>query len=343
MNTPPSLSAETSAILKGLAILMMLFHHCCGYSNWVIIPDIRFSCATIGLALNSKLCVSIFAFLTAYAFFFHRDKSHIYVLRKIIVFLCHYWMILLFVYLSAAYLLADFSLLPLFLCDILPTKAAGLMQFAWYVTFYAMLMLLLPYLNAAEKAKGILFQTVFPILSGALFSFFLKSADLQGSSFVCAVLMGHFCAKFNIINRLVSLFCQKSAVTRLAAGIASLLLFYAWFRLPANRSLSFLFMQGSLLPLILSLLLLQPLLKKLRLLAILNFLGKHSMNIWFLHCLFFADATKALFQPLIYWSNTPALVVLSTLLLCLPIAVSLTYLQAFLSGYIKRLPLFSQA
>lgn len=36
--------------------------------------------------------------------------------------------------------------------------------------------------------------------------------------------------------------------------------------------------------------------------------GKNSTNMWFLHCLYFGDATRELVQPLAYWAKYPLLI-----------------------------------
>ena len=36
--------------------------------------------------------------------------------------------------------------------------------------------------------------------------------------------------------------------------------------------------------------------------------GKNSTNMWFLHCLYFGEATRELVQPLAYWAKYPLLI-----------------------------------
>lgn len=43
--------------------------------------------------------------------------------------------------------------------------------------------------------------------------------------------------------------------------------------------------------------------------------GKYSMNIWFLHCMFF-NVTKDIFQPIAFYPGNPILVLLWVMLLC---------------------------
>ena len=43
--------------------------------------------------------------------------------------------------------------------------------------------------------------------------------------------------------------------------------------------------------------------------------GKYSMDIWFLHCIFF-NVTKDIFQPIAFYPGNPVLVLLWVMLLC---------------------------
>lgn len=39
-----------------------------------------------------------------------------------------------------------------------------------------------------------------------------------------------------------------------------------------------------------------------------RYFGKHTTNIWFLHCIFFAASTNTVFKPILYWPKIPILV-----------------------------------
>lgn len=42
--------------------------------------------------------------------------------------------------------------------------------------------------------------------------------------------------------------------------------------------------------------------------SFLHLCGKNSTNMWFLHCLYFGEATRNLIQPLAYWARFPSLI-----------------------------------
>lgn len=330
------LSAEFSAVLKGLAILLMLFHHCCGFPGWIIVSGIQFSESTIIMGHNAKICVSIYAFLTAYAFYLHKDKSNFYIFRKIISFLISYWMVLCFVSLIAYTLNGNDCLGQIFIESLFPVHNFRLMSFAWYVVFYTLLMIVLPYINLGEKRNGALFQTCYPIVLCALFSLLFKSLDIVGGGFFVSVLLGHLCAKFNILNKIALCLHQKGTTVRFVSGGVFLFLFCIGFVNPNFKEAVGPFWQILIFPLILSFLLLCSFFRKIHLTSMLIYLGKHSLNIWFLHCIFFSSLTKSFFQPIIYWSGNPILTVLTALLLCLLPSLLLKRVQDCISNIIKR-------
>ena len=59
-------------------------------------------------------------------------------------------------------------------------------------------------------------------------------------------------------------------------------------------------------------------------------LGIVSMEIWFIHCIFFAEATKKVFMPILYWPGHPVLVTLWGLALCFAVAWILDWPIRFL-------------
>lgn len=60
---------------------------------------------------------------------------------------------------------------------------------------------------------------------------------------------------------------------------------------------------------------------------ILLVLGENSMNIWFLHCIFFSIATRELFQPIAYMIKNPIFVVFWILLLCTIVSIPVGKIQ----------------
>lgn len=54
---------------------------------------------------------------------------------------------------------------------------------------------------------------------------------------------------------------------------------------------------------------------------VISFLGIHLMNIWLIHCIFFEEYTREIFQPIVYVLKNPILVVISILFVCTLISI----------------------
>ena len=67
-----------------------------------------------------------------------------------------------------------------------------------------------------------------------------------------------------------------------------------------------------------------------------SFLAKHSANIWFLHCIFFAGATKAVFQPIAFLPQNTFLSVAWIILLCSVVSVIISPIQIYTKNKINR-------
>lgn len=319
----------------------MLIHHGCGFPEWIIVPGIDYSKTTLIYGANAKMCVAIYAFLTAYAFFLHKDKSHLYVFGKILNFLLNYWIVLFFIAFIACTVNQSDSVGQLLLRALFPIRihSYDLMVFAWYVVFYALIMLALPYINLGENRKKKWGGVFYPIIFCLILSLVFKAANITGAGFFFSVILGHLCAKFDILNRISTFFNKKGNTSRILGGVTTFCIFFAGFSHfwgDHHVNLVSIVLQSLIIPFIITITLLYPLFIKFRLTYMFSYLGKHSLNIWFLHCIFFSGQTRSFFQPIAYWSKSPMLAVLTMLSICIILSFFLTKIQHFVLSYIKK-------
>ena len=147
---------KTSGIIKGIAVILMVFHHTLGFQDWLIdgitLIGITNECSMI-FARATKICVALFAFLTGWQYALHRDKSFKYSIRKICTILLNYWVtfavVLLFAVLICSYrpsiALIGYEGLLLY---------TPILMFSWYVVFYIGMMLVLPLLHKLQNKWG---------------------------------------------------------------------------------------------------------------------------------------------------------------------------------------------
>ncbi len=74
---------DKTLIIKGLAILMMIAHHCLIKEFYVAPPEILSSFPMLRLQIGTKMCVGLFTFFVAYGFFFARNVDGKYVFSHI--------------------------------------------------------------------------------------------------------------------------------------------------------------------------------------------------------------------------------------------------------------------
>lgn len=99
------ITSRDSNLIKGMAIIMMVYHHFFGWPNRILISN-AFNVIQIYnvnvvtfLAQVCKLCVCVFAFLSGYGMFFSYEKFRggdavRYCLLKVLKLLTIYWSIL---------------------------------------------------------------------------------------------------------------------------------------------------------------------------------------------------------------------------------------------------------
>lgn len=92
------MNKKTTQMIKGIAILIMIMHH------FIVIPfsELPYLVTLFGYAC--KICVAIYAVLSGYGYFFAREKTVRYGLKKIWGLLQIYWLSLFTLFIPAAML-----------------------------------------------------------------------------------------------------------------------------------------------------------------------------------------------------------------------------------------------
>ena len=337
----PFFDRKTTGILKGIALCLMFWHH------FFTLPEFWEGSVYYPLleklapyfAEPCKICVPIFCFLSGYFYYYNPAKNYRYSLRKITDILLTYWAVFLLFALLAV-LAAHYRYTPselfreLFALGERPT-----MRFCWYVPFYILFLLLLPLL-ARCMGKHFLWDSLLSflllplLLMGA--AHFIPEASLADAFddlrqwFPC-VLAGYICAAYSLLEKTDALVRRilPQRGGRLAVCLLAVLL------IPMGRYLCpELVLRSPALPLlrksysfrlrldilyaplyIAALIELVRALPWRRIQRVLELIGKYSLWMWFVSCIFFNNAASV-FQPLLYFPRFPPLVFLWGLVLC---------------------------
>lgn len=335
---------KTTTALKGIALVFMFLHHFFTFPDWyvdgisypAIAPFVRF------LRTPLDICVVIFAFLTGYFYHFAGQKTYRYSLRKITDLLVSYWAVYIPLLILAVVLGCQSVSLSGFVAELLALERP-VMYFCWYVYFYYVSMLLLPVLvrMSSGSLTGDIFLllvlpvALFTVLLGVLeYEFGIDShilVEILGNMrewFPCIV-MGYLCAKYDLFATYLDglseklrpgvcrvLFwlclCGISFFGRLICPrftLGSVSVAGVWIDLTFTMDILYgpLFVYGAakILNMVKAPILIKPL----------QALGKQSLLMWFLHCVFF-NCCKEYTQPVLYFLKNPVLVLVFGLGVC---------------------------
>ncbi len=328
---------DTTSAIKGIALIFMFVHHFFTFPDFFI-EGIRYDWVQDFADLfvePMKLCVPVFAFLTGYFYAFNRHRTLRYTLRKITDLYVSYWFVCLTI---LAFAMAagcwEFSLYG-FVFEMAALKMP-LMVFCWYVLFYSysMVLLLLLAREDCSPVEDILYLLVLPVvvcsvLGGMYLEGFLNSVVLNIRDWFPAIASGYLCAKYAVFDKLFDRGLDRCRYTvskvliclalTVAAGAGRYWWKYLYFGIVKLRTGEYPIMLAAdffLAPLFVygAARLLQYV-KNSILLKILKEIGRYSLHMWFLHCIFF-NACRNVTQPVLYWPGNPVLVVIWGLLLC---------------------------
>lgn len=314
--TPLAFGNDMSRIVRGIAIILMV----CGHS----LPG----------KVNA-FAVPLFSFLVGYGYNFARERSLAHGLRRIWHLLKSYWIILFGICLPVA--LATYPL-HLIKWDETLLCAFGLNGrlnfFSWYIYFYIFAMMVMPWLSRLidkPHRRGVIYLIAICAVCG-LGVWALSYADpkdkLASVAYRCLrylpiVLAGYYLASRNLFSHISYRRGWIGAMVGLALMV-SIYFLRGWAPvLVIDLIWAPLFAAGT------SMLFGSLTLAPLRLL--LTEMGLKSMNIWFLHALFFTHATKKVFGLFTDWIPWRWLFIIAVLALSYLMAMALDWLMKKIS------------
>ena len=323
-----AIDRKLSGRIKGVAILMMLIHHIFTFPGWIVAGHYEPARWFVSLANGpSKLCVALFAFITGWAFCLAADKSLKSSAKRVLRFYKMYWLCTVLC-MAVAVGCGWRPGLPALVSE-LTGWHPELMKFCWYVFFYLLVMLILP-LTAGISDKGLLWGFVcltaapagaFLVLSRVSVGGYAWNNLLHLLQYFPCVEMGYLCCRYDLFGR------ARRALSRVPDWVLApvcILAACVGKRLVASQD----WLYGTLLVFGLACALRHTATAVGKGLAwVLEKLGALSTWLWFLHCLFFADATRGLLQPVLYWSANPVLVFAAAMVLLIPAACAVEALS----------------
>ena len=325
-------------VVKGIALILMFIHHFFTFPSWYV-PEISYPALesfAVHFSAPTRICVSVFAFLSGYFYCFNGDKTFRYSLRKISDLLIAYWavyaLLLLAAYAAAGYVPDRRAVV----FELFAIKRP-VMCFCWYVVFYYTFMSVLPLLyRLLDRGipAAILFGVVLPVVVSRMIALQFSSDVVQEivaefAPWFQVTAVGYLFARYDLFRRIFDAAWKdplgktaRVAVWLLLACAAFFARFYCtWFSFgpiaykTGEMSVTFnpdmlyapvfLYAVGNLC----------ALLPREKLGAAVMRVGRYSLLMWFFHCVFFGPS-RDVAQRLLFFPKFPPLVLLWGLALC---------------------------
>lgn len=325
---------DATNYIKGIALIFMFIHHFFTFPDWYI-EGISYPYLSSFASLFCsplKICVPVFAFLTGYFYYFSKNKKIRYSIKKS----TDVWLAYIFVFfilLIPAILLGvyDFSIKS-FVLELFALKRPT-MIFCWYVVFYISTMFILPiysricikapcfcfllFLALPSVAAGLLNKIVFGEATGIL-------QIIDNLTWFPSVGIGYLFAKYRWFFEIKNLVNIQNRI--LSTLISVLFIVFAmtarYFSCPDIVCAPFF---------IFGIIEIYHNTKHKIIYKPLSIIGKYSLVMWLLHCIFF-NQCKEYTQPILYFPKEPILVTLWGLVICLLVAI---VIQIPINGIIK--------
>ncbi len=325
-------SKEMSLELKGIAIVMMIFHHCFRITNIFSGYSVSFfpfsGSQIVNLAYASKICVSIFAFISGYGLYLSYDakngSAQKWAFTRYLKSFAGYW----FIWFCSAVIcqLIDgrtyktffkegfyqgvlYSIISFFGLDSI-FKTPALNAIWWYMGAVIVFLLLTPLIYKC-KNEMLLVLVAFIVLPREFLgvSGVVKASGTKAFSFLIPFLMGSIFARYRLFDKLAESNSIQVRVYRLICEVWMIIFLYKMYH-HLDRGLYW-EVHYAALPMVFILFLVEFILPIRVMQKPLLFLGKHSMNMYLVHAFLLSYLKPIIFSNRHFIASTLILIVMS--------------------------------
>lgn len=336
-----------ATIISGIAIVLMLIHHFFGFPEYLVNNNeysYAFAFKDISiprlLAAFGKIYVGLFAFNSGYVLWKKSSEYNDY--KRIMIrggqFLSSYWIICI-LFICYAIIANEKApnfhdlLLNLFGINTDPSAPYVNVAFAWYVSFYLFWLVISPVLlYIFKRTKHTLSDILLLFVFCLAIKLLIKHVPLCYFIYPLGIsVSGLLCAKYILFERLSQQIKLNwwSALTIVIViifvrqGLLLINLYHIGFE---DGLFSFIF--------IFTLISVFHRYKLSKIKTFMLLLGSYSMNIWYLHGIFFTGDRPL--QWILYYPHYWILIILWGIILLLPVAMICKYLQQPLTQMISK-------
>lgn len=308
---------KTTQMIKGMAIIIMITHH------FIVMPFIELPYLVTLFGYACKICVAIYAVLSGYGYFFAKEKTVRYGMKKIWGLLQIYWISLFTLFIPAA-MSGGWKLTPWSLIVQLFGLLPNLNWFAWYVFFYIFCMLIMPVLYRYKifhfkPVMNLAIMIIAPYVIAVVLHTFPSYGEntIINDLFSCFLyfpcfLVGFWMAENKVIERIK----QNKVLKNPLYGFTGIVLIFVA-RIVSNSIVS-LPLDVIYAPVLICMICSLEKVLNLKCVSIMfGVLGKYSTGMWFFHAVFFSTYISDIFQPILFIVKNPVLMYVWLILLSL--------------------------
>ena len=303
MDNARKFSVQHTRLAKGIAIIMMVYHHLFVLperlnNDYISVLGFNGFNLEALLATFSKLCVGIFLFLSGIGLFYSLQKEtnilkmYRKVLKKLLTFMINYWIIAIIVF-PIGVIRGFFEFDIQTVIGVLSGRYYPVMEW-WFVCQYVVLLLISPLFISLFQRSGILKKIIVVLMISLIYiavkigNLYLSDVDFLGFIFAylsyvynesCVVIfvLGIICARFSVFRFFVF---KRNWLTFFINFIVLLAVFTArsvFVKAAASMELDFIFTPLFVFSF-------AALLNRTRVAKkVLDFFATHSTNIWLTH------------------------------------------------------------
>lgn len=333
---------QEATLVSGVAILLMLAHHFFGFKDyladnvgWISLGSLAGYEIERIIAAFGKICVSIFAFNSGYVIWCQRSRYQTWYQRvhRSILFLISYWIICALFWLYAIVVGDSIPDWPDMLWNLIGMRTGQIydyvnVAFAWYVTYYIVFVLISPILLWALSSTKWWIDVIVTCVISWMLSVALRSYDALGFMWPLDIgVLAMLAAKYKVFKH-IDIYVKGHLHTWLACLIiGSLIILRQGLLLVENQ---FVLWGGVIetlfvITLIYCVVTIFSRVKYSWITTSMALFGVYSMNMWFLHGIFFTGSRPL--QTWLYMPKYSITVYIWGILLIFPVAWILSKFQ----------------
>ncbi len=316
-----SFSKKDTLVVKGVAIVMLIFHHCFLSPRRFAGYDVGFyplnQDIVVELSSFFKICVGMFVFLSAYGLTYSLKKYSkdtlvsgpqyaSYLNARLIKLMWGFWFVFILCQIASLFFAPQYNMAYFkkgifqgifnicvdFLGISWLFNSPMLCGTWWYMTLAIFIVLVVPFIARITKKYNLLFITLVCLFVPRILSAFPFDYNIGGYNncikWTFAIILGVFCAQYNVLARMKEFKITKypflSKLIKFVLATAVLILFYKMRgNFAKHYSTNTYEISDGLIPAFVVYYIYDFIVDIPIIKQILSFFGKHSMNIFFIH------------------------------------------------------------